>query len=1670
MEDFLTPSRAACLMLRSKEMAWMFTTFKVSQMTLKFLMQSFLALTMQPKKVSFEPPVHKGSLVDRTIVFPPETKPTTASFDVEPKTTNSGKNPQELHCRGNSSFNLEEDGICDDVEDYPTDLVRSLMKMTFQNAAEEVANANTLVDIEPLRENELLDIHVRRKGSHEPDGELDVRSYDSFFAEPVCSSQVSVIYPQMGRNRNDETFLIVNDRDSFVQGVRVEKCMREGAPCQVAASFGYETFCKQKYAMKKLLAMNPTKGQKRIVTEQFRLRIPERILTNSTAGETLRSTWRKMEFVMTLKIILRNLSSDHTAELHCRGNSSFNLEEDGICDDVEDYPTDLVRSLMKKTFQNAAEEVANAYNLIDIEPLRENELLGVHVRRKGSEDGDVRSYESFEESVCSSQEIVMKPRAGRNTNGETTMIVNDGDLYVQAVVVEKCMREGAPCEVATSFGYETFCKQKYGMKKLLVVNETKQRIVIDQFDFPVSPYSLTCSRRGIKYSGRTEKRISLILDCYVAHDFDTESLKNVNLQYYVIKGQKLPESKALYIFASIADTLKRLHDLNVVHRDIKLANLVLDITTSTVRWINFSYGRHLLVSDEALGEQRGSPAYISPELLTGKTYKGKPADVWAAGVVLYTMLYGTFPFYHPTTSSLLRMIASGVYQIPADGRVSMGTIELIKGMLSHDPNDRMTAGNILERVMSLAPLQRPPASAKRESDQVVPDKEEPSSKGAVPAVVPTWFRPLNTSSPFQPPAPRSSRQSSRERIVTSSDSSSEASAASPNHRLVSVTRRDAAERGLPSFRSQFFRHPTTTTSSGSTTTTSPAVISMMLFRPTPPATSNAANSVANVNRGSDLASSDSSAPPAPAPAPRNVPTTTDRSPAALANAIIGSIRRTPFSSGPSRHAPRNFPPARTPAPSAGSTSFMRALSEPSSPPPPVPSGSTAVVPSGRVARGGQLAVADALGSPVPRSSRTAASYLAPYPYMHQRSEGALIPHNPQDASLMSGPLIDSGTGIGARRPAVGFSFSRGGMVVTHTGRDARRLTTAQEVRELFSNQFRSVGEYGNADPRTDSLATVPDVVLSTGNTASEDVDGTACERASLLRLRTERNILSHLLSPVQRSTSLQPCLSSASSSNGANEKIINTSSSRVDNQQQYDNKQWLIPPLSLCGCGKCGYFSKNWQKYAKFLFQVNCRVMLIDVRFEVGLSFVYTKPRRVNSTAMGLELEDHAYVSSSPVSTGTDRSWEHSYHKDREQTDVGFENGIVGSPSGTQLFPDAVTSTYRNRPVTMDHLDYCSHQEEDDDPADEEALQDTLGAELLLTTEERVLSVSDLLQALSVHCLTETNPGENSSTAPEDENGEEEEILRILSEENTSPGASASKEVLSDLLETSDEILALALSEPWPFLQHEETPGSIVTLCASPTAAFVRDRPKPLAEKAPDHSYSTDLGECFCGECSEDVVMRVTANSSGRSASPTASVCSSIGSESTWVGSQTQEHCYFRPDLDSVLEEDVPPPPLSVICRSDHPYAVEEEFVVFEPELGGSEEIETSKRFLQAGRRLSHPPPQQAETSVSPAVPRDHVYVCLRRRSLPQKPCGGSDHSYNVVGREQDEASDSTDHSYNVLSPQASSSVVQRHFPLVTDHCYSPSPALLPLPPVKPVAETCSIEIDHNYETTPHGS
>ncbi|XP_041352011.1 serine/threonine-protein kinase 40-like [Gigantopelta aegis] len=205
-----------------------------------------------------------------------------------------------------------------------------------------------------------------------------------------------------------------------------------------------------------------------------------------------------------------------------------------------------------------------------------------------------------------------------------------------------------------------------------------------------------CENGLIDYTGRRKRRLCLVLDCLIPHDFSPRTADLVNLQHYVIKEKKLTEKEAIVIFFDIVRVVDSLHKKNIVHRDLKLGNMVLNKSTRRITITNFCLGKHLVSESDLLRDQRGSPAYISPDVLSGKPYLGKPSDMWALGVVLFTMLYGQFPFYDMVPQELFRKIKSAEYTIPNDGRVSENSLMVIRRLLILDPQTRMTASQVLD--------------------------------------------------------------------------------------------------------------------------------------------------------------------------------------------------------------------------------------------------------------------------------------------------------------------------------------------------------------------------------------------------------------------------------------------------------------------------------------------------------------------------------------------------------------------------------------------------------------------------------------------------------------------------------------------------------------------------------------------------------------------------------------------------------------------------------------------------------------------------------------------------------------------------------------------------------------------------------------------------------------
>ncbi|XP_078732496.1 uncharacterized protein LOC144947179 [Lampetra fluviatilis] len=147
--------------------------------------------------------------------------------------------------------------------------------------------------------------------------------------------------------------------------------------------------------------------------------------------------------------------------------------------------------------------------------------------------------------------------------------------------------------------------------------------------------------------------------------------------------RRLPEDEARRLFRQIVSAVLYCHQNGIVHRDLKLENILLD-ESYNVKIADFGlsseFGNGRLLSTFC-----GSPLYASPEIVNGTAYLGPEVDSWALGVLLYILVYGSMPFHGRHLKALTRHISRGEYAEPAQPSDACG---LIRWLLMVNPARR----------------------------------------------------------------------------------------------------------------------------------------------------------------------------------------------------------------------------------------------------------------------------------------------------------------------------------------------------------------------------------------------------------------------------------------------------------------------------------------------------------------------------------------------------------------------------------------------------------------------------------------------------------------------------------------------------------------------------------------------------------------------------------------------------------------------------------------------------------------------------------------------------------------------------------------------------------------------------------------------------------------------
>lgn len=175
--------------------------------------------------------------------------------------------------------------------------------------------------------------------------------------------------------------------------------------------------------------------------------------------------------------------------------------------------------------------------------------------------------------------------------------------------------------------------------------------------------------------------------------------ENGDLLGYILKNGCVSENQSRVWMRQLSLGLQYLHELEIVHRDIKCENVLLTANFN-VKLSDFGFTRFCVDDDDSpiLSETYcGSMSYAAPEILRGKPYLPKPTDLWSLGVVLFVMLNKSMPFDDTRMRKLYEQQMGKKYRFRSRvaSIISLECKSVVKHLLEPDPGLRHTAVHVL---------------------------------------------------------------------------------------------------------------------------------------------------------------------------------------------------------------------------------------------------------------------------------------------------------------------------------------------------------------------------------------------------------------------------------------------------------------------------------------------------------------------------------------------------------------------------------------------------------------------------------------------------------------------------------------------------------------------------------------------------------------------------------------------------------------------------------------------------------------------------------------------------------------------------------------------------------------------------------------------------------------
>ncbi len=269
-----------------------------------------------------------------------------------------------------------------------------------------------------------------------------------------------------------------------------------------------------------------------------------------------------------------------------------------------------------------------------------------------------------------------------------------------------------------SFGEVFLCKRKNSNKKYAMKRICRQLIEYKNYTKYIENEKRILERLNHPNIVKFVKFLADTNYYYLITEYiDGESLLKILGRYKDLYKKSFPEEIVQFLMKQIVYAVKYIHEKNIIHRDLKLDNIMVHFKSDNDKYninminaelilIDFGFAVQLETKDGVTTSVVGTPHYMDPVMIKNYKYMengefnaeklvpyGKEADIWSLGCICYELLTGKSVFEHDTINMLISRIGHGDYDLPKT--VSKEYIYFLNNMLQYNKNNRLSAEKLI---------------------------------------------------------------------------------------------------------------------------------------------------------------------------------------------------------------------------------------------------------------------------------------------------------------------------------------------------------------------------------------------------------------------------------------------------------------------------------------------------------------------------------------------------------------------------------------------------------------------------------------------------------------------------------------------------------------------------------------------------------------------------------------------------------------------------------------------------------------------------------------------------------------------------------------------------------------------------------------------------------------